>query len=37
MTNRVTWLGVGQWIVLTLAGIFLAGGMHFPGDFGALR
>jgi hypothetical protein len=34
MNSRVTWLKVGQWMALTLVGVLLAGGFHFPGDFG---
>ena len=34
MKNRVTWLGVGQWMLLTLVGILFAGGFHFPGGYG---
>jgi hypothetical protein len=34
MKNRVTWLGVGQWMLLTLVGMFFAGGFHFPGGYG---
>lgn len=34
MNNRMSWLTVGWWTALTALGVFLAGGLHFPGDFG---
>jgi hypothetical protein len=34
MNGRMHWLTVGQWMALTLVGVLLAGGFHFPGDFG---
>jgi hypothetical protein len=34
MKGRMHWLKVGQWMLLTGAGVLLAGGFHFPGDFG---
>ena len=37
MTHRISWLGVVQWMALTLVGMLLAGGFHFPGDYGTLR
>src|SRR5258706_9676761 len=37
MTLRLTWLAVGEWILLTLVGLLLAGGAHFPGAFGTTR
>ena len=35
MTRRLSWLNVGQWVVLSLVGFLLAGGLHFPGSYGA--
>ena len=37
MTQRLSWVGVGQWVALTCAGLLLAGGLHFPGDYGTPR
>jgi hypothetical protein len=37
MNNRVTWLGVGLWMLLTLVGMLFAGGFHFPGGYGLPR
>jgi hypothetical protein len=37
MKNRVTWLGVVLWILLTFVGMLFAGGFHFPGDYGLAR
>lgn len=34
MNNRVSWPIVGVWTALTALGVLLAGGLHFPGDFG---
>ncbi len=36
-TRRIGWLGVFQWTALTLVGVALAGGLHFPGSYGTLR
>ena len=37
MKSRVTWLGVGTWILLTFVGMMFAGGFHFPGGYGLAR
>jgi hypothetical protein len=37
MTLRISWLAAGEWVVLTLSGVLLAGGAHFPGAFGTAR
>jgi hypothetical protein len=37
MKNQMTWLAVGQWMLLTLVGMFFAGGLHFPGGYGMTR
>jgi hypothetical protein len=37
MKNRVTWLGVAGWLLLTFVGMLFAGGFHFPGGYGLAR
>jgi len=37
MKNRVTWLGVVGWMLLTFVGMLFAGGFHFPGGYGLAR
>jgi hypothetical protein len=34
MKPHVSWLEVGLWTLLTAVGVLLAGGLHFPGDYG---
>ncbi len=35
MIKRISWLNVAQWVALSLVGFLLAGGLHFPGSYGA--
>jgi hypothetical protein len=37
MTRPISWSVVAQWIALTLLGLLLAGGFHFPGGYGLSR
>ena len=37
MKNRVTWLGIAGWMLLTFVGMLFAGGFHFPGGYGLAR
>ncbi len=34
MNHPMSWLKVAAWTALTAFGVVLAGGLHFPGDFG---
>jgi hypothetical protein len=34
MSRHFTWVAVIQWVLLTLPGLLLAGGLHFPGGYG---
>jgi hypothetical protein len=37
MNRRFSWMAIGQLMLLTVLGVLLAGGFHFPGDFGTLE
>ena len=37
MSRRLGWPAVAQWTMLTLLGVLVAGGAHFPGGYGSMR